>query len=248
VSRWDRQFFSTTRGQIVTLLRRTRQTVDDLASLLDLTDNAVRAHLSRLERDGLVQQRGMRRGERRPAVVYELTPEAESLFPKAYAPALARLLDAIQAQASPADVDRLLRDTGQRLASSAAPPDRDASSGGVRGGHASARPADSDASSAAARRGRAGAGPDNRDTAARLQLAADALAPLGGLAEVHRDDSGNLELRSVSCPLGELVPRHPELCKVAEAFVAEVSGLEVRERCQRDLPNEPPRCVFAAQV
>jgi predicted ArsR family transcriptional regulator len=210
VSRWERQFFSTTRGQIVTLLRRTRQTVDDLASLLGLTDNAVRAHLSRLERDGLIQQRGLRRGERRPAAIYELTPEAESLFPKAYAPALARLLEALAAHTSPDEVDRLVRDAGQRLASSAAPADRDA--------------------------------------ATRLQAAADALAQLGGLAEVHRDDAGNLELRSFSCPLGELVPDHPELCRLAEALVAQISRLEIRERCQRDVPNEPPRCVFAAQV
>lgn len=230
MSRWDRQFFSTTRGQIVTLLRRTRQTVDDLASLLGLTDNAVRAHLSRLERDGLVQQRGVRRGERRPAVVYELTPEAESLFPKAYAPALARLLDAIQAQASPADVDRLLRDAGQRLASSAVPADAEALSAPAR---------HDDAPSAR---------PDNRDAAARLQLAADALAQLGGLAEVHRDADGNLELRSVSCPLSDLAREHPEVCRLAEALVTKVSRLEVREHCQRDIPNEPPRCVFAAQV
>jgi predicted ArsR family transcriptional regulator len=65
---------------------------------------------------------------------------------------------------------------------------------------------------------------------------------------VQRDADGNLEMRSMSCPLGELVPRHPELCKVAEAFVAEVSGLDVRERCERDIPDAPPRCVFAARV
>src|SRR5215471_5815189 len=56
------RFFTSTRGKIVTLLRRESQTVEELARALDLTDNAVRAHLMVLERDGLVRQRGSRRG------------------------------------------------------------------------------------------------------------------------------------------------------------------------------------------
>ena len=44
---WKQRFFSSTRGRIVALLRRTSRTVDELAQALDLTDNAVRAHLAR---------------------------------------------------------------------------------------------------------------------------------------------------------------------------------------------------------
>jgi predicted ArsR family transcriptional regulator len=116
VNRWDPHFFGTTRGQIVGLLRRAQQTVDDLADVLHLTDNAVRAHLVRLERDGLVRQHGVRRGERRPALVYELTPEAEGLFPKAYAPALAGLLEVLSDQTSPEQVRELAKETGRRMA------------------------------------------------------------------------------------------------------------------------------------
>jgi predicted ArsR family transcriptional regulator len=116
VSLWDPQFFSSTRGQIVGLLRRARQTVDDLAAVLHLTDNAVRAHLLRLERDGLVRQAGVRKGERRPSLVYELTPDAEQLFPKAYAPALARLLDVLSERSSPAELRRIASESGRRLA------------------------------------------------------------------------------------------------------------------------------------
>ena len=58
----NQRFFTSTRGRIVTLLRRASRTVDELAAALDLTDNAVRAHLATLERDGIVQQRGARRG------------------------------------------------------------------------------------------------------------------------------------------------------------------------------------------
>ncbi len=116
MSRWEPRFFESTRGQIVALLRRTRQTVDDLAAALGLTDNAVRAHLLRLERDGLVRQKGLRRGERRPSLMYELTSEAESLFPKAYGPVLAQLLEVLTEHGSPDQARQLLEECGRRLA------------------------------------------------------------------------------------------------------------------------------------
>src|SRR5205807_554426 len=77
------------------LLRQASQTVEELAQVLDLTDNAVRAQLMVLERDGLVQQRGSRRGSSKPAYVYGLTAAAEELFPKAYGPVLRQLLETL---------------------------------------------------------------------------------------------------------------------------------------------------------
>jgi predicted ArsR family transcriptional regulator len=56
------RFFGSTRGRLVRLLRGAARTVEELAAALALTDNAVRAHLATLERDGLVQQAGVRRG------------------------------------------------------------------------------------------------------------------------------------------------------------------------------------------
>jgi predicted ArsR family transcriptional regulator len=55
---WDAKFFESTRGQVVTRLRRSGGTVEELARVLGLTDNGVRAHLAVLERDGIVRQRG----------------------------------------------------------------------------------------------------------------------------------------------------------------------------------------------
>src|SRR5437016_5795969 len=89
----NQRFFTSTRGRIVALLRRSSHTVDELAQALDLTDNAVRADLATLERDGIVQQRGVRRGSSKPAYVYDLHPEAESLFPKAYDRVLRQVLE-----------------------------------------------------------------------------------------------------------------------------------------------------------
>ena len=83
VMKLDERFFESTRGQIVTLLRSSACTVEDLAEELKLTDNAVRAHLATLERDGLIRQSGLRRGPRKPHFTYVLTDEADKLFPKA---------------------------------------------------------------------------------------------------------------------------------------------------------------------
>jgi predicted ArsR family transcriptional regulator len=127
-TRWEQRFFESTRGQIVTLLRRASRTVDELARELDLTENGVRAHLATLERDGIVRQRGVvRRGSGKPAYVYELTPEAEELFPKAYRPVLRRLLDVLVEQAGPEESEALLRAVGRRMAD-----ERDAPADGVR--------------------------------------------------------------------------------------------------------------------
>src|ERR687885_2014067 len=118
-TRWDRKFFESTRGQLVTLLRRGGRTVEELARALGLTDNGVRAHLAALERDGIVRQRGsVRRGSGggKPAFVYELTPEAEELFPKAYEPVLRELLDALAQRLGPEESEALLRSVGRSMA------------------------------------------------------------------------------------------------------------------------------------
>ena len=115
----DQKFFEGTRGKAVTLLRRGGRTVEELARELDLTDNGVRAHLATLERDGIVRQRGsVRRGSGggKPAYVYELTPEAEELFPKAYEPVLSQLLDVLAGQLGAQESEALLRSVGRRIA------------------------------------------------------------------------------------------------------------------------------------
>jgi predicted ArsR family transcriptional regulator len=115
----DQKFFEGTRGKVVTLLRRSGRTVEGLARELDLTDNGVRAHLATLERDGIVRQRGsVRRGSGggKPAYVYELTTEAEELFPKAYEPVLSQLLDVLAGQLGAQESEALLRSVGRRIA------------------------------------------------------------------------------------------------------------------------------------
>ena len=113
---WNQRFFSSTRGRILTLLRREKRTVEDLAGELTLTDNAVRAHLATLERDGFVRQQGARRGAGKPAFEYELAPEAENLFPKSYGQVLNELVQALEERMSKAELEEMLRTVGRRIA------------------------------------------------------------------------------------------------------------------------------------
>ncbi len=114
--RVDKRFFESTRGQIVTILRGSVCTVEELAGKLHLTDNAVRAHLLSLERDGLVRQSGFRRGPRKPHFTYALTPEAEGLFPKAYDALLNQLLAVLKNRLSPSEIEEVLREVGHAVA------------------------------------------------------------------------------------------------------------------------------------
>ena len=115
-SAFSDRFFDSTRGRIVTLLRGTTGTVNELSDKLALTDNAVRAQLVSLERDGLVRQTGLQKGTRKPHFAYELTPEAEQLFPKVYDALLNQFISVLKARLSPAALKEALREVGRALA------------------------------------------------------------------------------------------------------------------------------------
>lgn len=200
----DERFFDSTRGRIVSLLREGSRTVNELASKLELTDNAVRAHLLSLERDGLIRQSGVQRGPRKPHFAYEVTGEAERLFPKAYDALLNQLISTLKGRLPPAALEEVLREVGRSLAAR----------------HASGRtPADLEG---------------------RVLNALEVLKALGGTPSVDRED-GKLTIRSGGCPLSAAVVEHPEVCELAEALVAEIVGLPVRESCHH---GEFPKCRF----
>jgi predicted ArsR family transcriptional regulator len=117
----------TTRDRIIELLRRESRTVEQLAVVLGVTDNAVRLHLSALERDGIVQQAGVRRegAVGKPATIYEIAPASEPSFSRAYVPFLSTLLAALGERLSPHQVRALMRDVGRRLVGTKARADAD---------------------------------------------------------------------------------------------------------------------------
>jgi predicted ArsR family transcriptional regulator len=117
-SRRDSSRQDATRGRLLALLREGTWTVDDLATRLELTDNAVRFHLTSLEDAGTVRKNGVLRkeGAGKPADLYTLTPEAEESFSRAYAPVLAVLLAELRETMSTTQLVAFLRRAGTRLA------------------------------------------------------------------------------------------------------------------------------------
>jgi len=132
---WNQRFFASTRGRIVSLLRRSPLTVDELAQALDLTDNAVRAQLSALERDGIVRHEGLRKGTGKPSVAYALTPDVEPLLSRAYRPLLDALLETLSERLSERELAAVLRAAGRAVARTLPMPRGD---GGARANAASA--------------------------------------------------------------------------------------------------------------
>jgi len=195
-TRFGTRFFSSTRGQIVRLMRGTERTVEDLAASLDLTDNAVRAHLATLERDGLVSQAGVRRGARKPHFTYVLTRAAEDLFPKSYDAMLNVLLGVLKEKMTARELKKALREVGHKLA-----------------------------------RLKIKSAPNDSGLSARTREAVELLEALGGAPRLEMDD-GKLSIQSSSCPLAAAVESHPEVCSVAEALIAQVTGAHVHEKCK----------------
>ena len=205
----DRQLFEGTRGRMVALLRRGGRTVEELARAVGLTNNGVRAHLATLERDGIVRQGGTVRpasGGGKPAFVYELTPEAEGLFPTAYEPVLGRMLDVLSEELGPQESETLLRAVGRRMAEA-----RGAQDGGI---------------------------------LSRTEAAVAMLNELGGLAELEEGDEG-FTIRGYGCPLAAVTPDHPEACRMVETLISDLTGVAVRERCER---GAKPRCCFEVSL
>ena len=87
--------------------------MEELATALGVTDNAVRAQLASLERDGMVRQHGLRRGSGKPSFSYALQSEFEPLLSKAYIPMLVRLLRGMGERLPAQQVTDLLNEVGQ---------------------------------------------------------------------------------------------------------------------------------------
>jgi len=112
---WGERFLGATRGRILSLLRTGSKTVNELSIALEMTDNGIRAHLTTLERDGLIRRRGVRRGFRKPEQIFELTDDAGQFFPRAHELLLAQLVVVLKDR----DVDsarEILQEVGRRIA------------------------------------------------------------------------------------------------------------------------------------
>lgn len=118
----QRRLTQGTSGRIVELLRRDEMTIDEVAIAVGLTRTAVRAQFTTLERDGAIEQRGLRRGPSKPARTYGVTAEAELLLSRAYIPILTQLLHVLADRMPGQEFDAIMREVGRGLMSDRAVP------------------------------------------------------------------------------------------------------------------------------
>ena len=113
----DPRLLGITRGKLLLLLKRQGPcTVAHMSEQLGLTRNAIRQHLSALERDNLVTQRPVKTGPSKPALVYTLSPQAEPLFAKQYESLLSSLIQELLVREGNSSVDSLLAYLGSSAA------------------------------------------------------------------------------------------------------------------------------------
>jgi predicted ArsR family transcriptional regulator len=106
-----------TRMEILELLRRKgRSSAETIAGDLGVTANAVRQHLTNLERDGLVVSQPERSGRGRPALLFQITERADAVFPKRYGQLATMVLQEVQDMGGPDALDDIFARVAARHA------------------------------------------------------------------------------------------------------------------------------------
>src|ERR1700694_4077276 len=111
-----------TRMEVLELLRgKGRCSAETIASDLGVTPNAVRQHLTNLERDGLVVSHPERSGRGRPSLLFWLTERADSVFPKRYGQLATMVLQEVQEMGGPEALDEVFSRVAARHAGAIEP-------------------------------------------------------------------------------------------------------------------------------
>src|SRR3989441_2399354 len=111
-----------TRMEVLELLRRKgHASAEAIASDLGVTPNAVRQHLTNLERDGFVVSHPERRRRGRPSLLFSLTERADSVFPKRYGQLASMVLQEVQEMGGPDALDEVFAPMATRHATAIAP-------------------------------------------------------------------------------------------------------------------------------
>src|SRR6266851_5028104 len=111
-----------TRMEVLELLRRKGgASAETISSDLGVTPNAVRQHLTNLEREGFVVSHPERRRRGRPSLLFSLTERADSVFPKRYGQLASMVLQEVQDMGGPAALDDVFERMARRRATVIAP-------------------------------------------------------------------------------------------------------------------------------
>jgi len=93
-------------------------TLDQLADLLEISRNAVKQHISVLEKISCIESRMLPSAGGRPSRAYTLTETGMAIFPKQYALFSTALLNAIGENLKASELEKLFMTIGRDLASS----------------------------------------------------------------------------------------------------------------------------------
>ncbi len=106
-----------TRMEVLELLRRKGpSSAETIAGDLGVTPNAVRQHLTNLERDAFVISHPERGARGRPALLFSLTERADSVFPKRYGQLASMVLQEVQDMGGEDALDEIFARVAQRHA------------------------------------------------------------------------------------------------------------------------------------
>ena len=106
-----------TRMEVLELLRRKgRSSAESIATDLGVSTNAIRQHLTNLEREGFVVSRPERSGRGRPALRFALTERADAVFPKRYGQLATMVLQEVQDMGGPEALDEVFARVAARHA------------------------------------------------------------------------------------------------------------------------------------
>jgi predicted ArsR family transcriptional regulator len=93
-------------------------TVDELARALNLTNNAVRNQLRKLQEAEYVTAFGKRPGASKPSTLYAITLQGQIQFSTLYLPILTQFLSVAEGRCSGSQLGALMLETGRSLARS----------------------------------------------------------------------------------------------------------------------------------
>src|SRR5258708_11871135 len=111
-----------TRMEVLELLRRKgHASAEAIAAELLVPPNAIRQHLTNLERDGFVVSSPEKSRRGRPSLLFSLTERADSVFPKRYGQLATMVLQEVQEMGGPDALDEVFSRVAARHASTIEP-------------------------------------------------------------------------------------------------------------------------------
>jgi predicted ArsR family transcriptional regulator len=106
-----------TRIEVLELLRRKgHASAETISAELLVTPNAIRQHLTNLERDGFVVSSPEKSRRGRPSLLFSLTERADSVFPKRYGQLATMVLQEVQEMGGPEALDEVFERMASRHA------------------------------------------------------------------------------------------------------------------------------------